>query len=161
MPKYFDIHSHLNASQYGADREEVIARLKETGTYTIVIGTDLESSKMAVELATKYEEIFASIGVHPVDDPSQGFEKEQFEKLIKHPKVVAVGECGLDFFHADKEADYERQKILFLDQVEFALAHDKPLMIHARPARPHDSSGAGGPARPHDSSGAGGPARPH
>ncbi|MDO8590071.1 MAG: TatD family hydrolase [bacterium] len=134
MPKYFDVHSHLNASQYDSDRGEVISRLKETGTHTIVIGTDLESSKMAVNLADKHEEIYACIGVHPVDNPSESFEKEKFDELVKHPKVVAVGECGLDFFHADKDTDYERQKKLFLDQIDFAIMHNKPLMIHARDA---------------------------
>lgn len=133
MPKYFDIHSHLNFKDYDADREEVIKRLKETGTHTIVVGTDLESSTQAVVLADKYEEIYACIGVHPVDK-LESFEVEKFESLIQNPKVVAVGECGLDFFHADKNTDYERQKTLFLAQIKFALAHDKPLMIHARDA---------------------------
>lgn len=134
MPRHFDIHSHLQDPQYDKDRGEVIERLKETETHTIVVGTDLEFSERAVELADKYEEIYASIGVHPVDNPNQSFETEKFEKLIKHPKVVAVGECGLDFFHADKDADYERQKKLFLDQINFAITHNKPLMIHARNA---------------------------
>ena len=134
MPKYFDIHSHLNFKDYDVDREEVIARLKETETHTIVVGTDYESSKWAVELASKFDEIYACVGVHPVDNPSRSFEKDKFEELIKHPKVVAVGECGLDFFHADKKDDYDRQKKLFLDQIDFAITHDKPIMIHARDA---------------------------
>ena len=134
MPKYFDIHSHLNAPAYNSDMEEVIARLKEADTYTVAIGTDLESSKKAVDLADKYEEIYACIGIHPVDNPSQSFEREKFEKLVKHPKTVAIGECGMDFFHADKNIDYDRQKKLFLDQVKFALVHNKPIMIHARNA---------------------------
>lgn len=134
MPKYFDVHSHLNAPQYNSDRDEVVARLKESGTRTIIIGTDLESSKVAVDLAEKYEEIYACIGIHPVDNPSEQFRVSDFELLISRPKVVLVGECGLDFFHADKNTDYERQKKLFLDQVEFALLHSKPLMIHAREA---------------------------
>ena len=134
MPKYFDIHSHLNAPAYNSDMEEVIARLKEADTYTVAIGTDLESSKKAVDLADKYEEIYACIGIHPVDNPSRSFEREKFEKLVKHPKTVAIGECGMDFFHADKNIDYDRQKKLFLDQVKFALVHNKPIMIHARNA---------------------------
>lgn len=134
MPKYFDIHSHLNFPDYQKDWDEVIKRLEDTDTNTIVVGTDLESSKQAVEIADKHERIYACIGVHPVDDPSRIFEKEKFEELIKHPKVVAVGECGLDFFHQDKEADYERQKKLFLEQINFALDHDKPIMIHSRNA---------------------------
>ncbi len=134
MPKYFDIHSHLNASAYDSDRKEVITRFRETDTHTIVVGTDFESSKKAVELADKYTEIYACIGIHPVDNPSQSFEREKFEKLVRHPKTVAIGECGMDFFHADKDADYDRQKRLFLDQIEFALKYDKPIMIHARNA---------------------------
>ena len=135
MPKYYDV-----------DREAVIKNLKETNTYTIAVGTDLESSKKAVELADKHEEIYACIGVHPADDTSATFEdtplptlplargEQGWGELVKHPKVVAIGECGLDFFHTDKEKDYERQKKLFLDQANFALKYDKPLMIHARNA---------------------------
>src|SRR3990167_10044980 len=145
MPKYFDVHSHLNSPEYQKDFDEVIKRLKETETHTIVIGTDFESSKMAVDLAEKYEEIYACIGVHPIDK-LESFEVQKFENLIQNPKVVAVGECGLDFFHADRDVDYERQKKLFLDQVDFALAHDKPIMIHARPARTTDIVQSGGDA---------------
>jgi TatD DNase family protein len=134
MPKYFDIHSHINFPDYDTDREEVIARLKETETHTIVIGTDYESSRSAVELADKHEGIHAAIGVHPVDDPSKNFDVAEFTELVKNPKVVAIGECGLDFYHAKKAEDYERQKQLFLDQLNFAIAHNKPLMIHARNA---------------------------
>ncbi len=145
MPRYFDIHSHLNFKDYDADREEVIARLKETETHTIVIGTDFESSKQAVELAGKYEEIYACIGVHPVDK-LESFEVDKFESLAQHPKVVAIGECGFDFYHAKKTEDYERQKKLFLDQINFAIEHNKPLMIHARPARHASQGEAGGDA---------------
>jgi TatD DNase family protein len=135
MPKYFDIHSHLNFADYESDWDDVIARLRETETHTIVVGTDFESSKRAVELASKYDEIYACIGVHPVEDTNRVFNAELFEELVSHPKVAAVGECGLDFFHQDKEKDFERQKNLFLEQVHFALKHNKPIMIHARPAR--------------------------
>lgn len=136
MPKFFDIHSHLNFPDYEKDFEEVIARLRETETHTIVVGTDLESSRKAVELADKYEEIYACIGIHPVDDPKKVWEEDKFEELVKNPKVVAIGECGLDFFHADKAQDYERQKELFLAQVNFAIKHNKPIMIHARDGYP-------------------------
>ena len=136
MPKYFDIHSHLNLPGYEADFEAVIARLRETGTHTIVVGTDLETSKRAVELSEMYPEIYACVGVHPVDNPSRKFDPEDFEALARHPKTVAIGECGLDFFHSNKMADFERQRELFLAQVEFAVRHSKPLMIHSRAAYP-------------------------
>ncbi len=134
MPKYFDFHSHLNAKDFDSDLDEVIKRLKETETHTIVVGTDLETSKRAVALAEKHEEIYACIGIHPVDNTSEIFDESAFSELISHPKVVCVGECGLDFFHAKKELDWERQRNLFLIQINFALNNDKPLMIHARKA---------------------------
>jgi TatD DNase family protein len=130
--QYFDIHSHLNFHEFDADREAVMARLKESETGTIVVGTDLDTSKWAVEIANEHENVWACIGVHPVDDLKGIFELDKFEELIKNPKVVAVGECGLDFFHAKKEDDLERQKKLFLEQVDFAIKHDRPLMIHSR-----------------------------
>ncbi|KND48470.1 MAG: TatD DNase family protein [Parcubacteria bacterium C7867-005] len=134
MPKYIDIHSHLNSHEYDADREAVMERLALSDTQTIVIGTDYETSKWAVELAGQHENIYACIGVHPVDDPNIVFEKEKFEELVKHPKVVAVGECGIDLFRINKDEDFERQKRLFLEQIDFALGHDKPIMIHSRSA---------------------------
>lgn len=134
MPKYFDVHSHLNSPEYEDDLDEVIGRLKTTETNTIVIGTDLGSSRRAVELAEKYEGIYASVGVHPVNNMSTSWEVDKFNKLVSYRKVVAIGECGFDFWHADKETDYARQEKLFLDQINFALEHDKPLMIHARNA---------------------------
>jgi TatD DNase family protein len=133
MPKYFDAHSHLNFPDYEKDFDEVIQRLRDTETHTIVVGTDYESSKKAVELADKYEEIYACIGIHPVDK-LESFEVGKFESLVKHPKTVSIGECGLDFYHAKKEEDYERQKKLFVEQIEFAMKHNKPIMVHARDA---------------------------
>jgi len=134
MPKYFDIHSHLNFGDYEKDWEEVIKRLRETETHTIVVGTDYESSRRAVEAADKHEEIYACIGIHPVDNRAENFNVEKFKDLIKHPKVVAIGECGLDFYHAKKSEDFERQKKLFLKQINFAIEYNKPIMIHARDA---------------------------
>lgn len=133
-PKYFDIHSHLNFKDYDIDRDEVMKRLALTETATIVVGTDFESSKWAVEIAKKYENVYACIGVHPVDNPTQVFDKKLFKELVKHPKVVAIGECGLDFFYNKKEEDFERQRKQFLEHIEFALEHDKPIMIHSRGA---------------------------
>ena len=132
--KYIDIHSHLNFADLYDDREAVLKRMEETETGTIVVGTDYESSKLAVDLAHTHDNVWASIGVHPVDDPNKNFEIEKFAELVKNPKIVAIGECGLDFFHQDRVQDYERQKKLFLDQINFALAHDKSIMIHSRSA---------------------------
>ena len=130
---YFDIHSHLNFPEYNADRDEVIARMRGAGAGTIVVGVDYESSKRAVELAEANENVWACVGMHPVDTTEE-LRIDNYELLITHPKVVAVGECGLDFHHANKTQDFARQKGLFLAQIEIALKHDKPVMIHVREA---------------------------
>jgi len=134
--RYVDIHSHLNFPDYDADREEVIARMKERGVATITVGTSLETSQSAVVLAEQHDNIFACIGIHPIDDEQAYFDEEAFEALVQHPKVVAVGECGLDYGRegAIDESARQQQIVLFEKQIDFAAKHDKPIMIHARNA---------------------------
>ena len=136
MYDYIDIHSHLNFSDYEKDFDEVIQRLRDTKTATITVGTDLASSKKAVEIAEKYEMIYACIGLHPADNTEENFNEEEFEKLVSHKKVVAVGECGLDYGR-EKDTTEEikiRQKKDFEKQIDFAVKHGKPLMLHIRNA---------------------------
>jgi len=140
--RYIDIHSHIQFPEYDADRDAVIARMAAADVATITIGTDLASSRAAVELASKHENIYACIGLHPADDASENGERFSgetlagFEALVKNPKVVAIGECGLDYGRAGDrpQAERDRQREDFLAQIDFALAHDKPLMLHCRGA---------------------------
>lgn len=136
--KYLDIHCHLDSPDYDSDKGEVLVRMEEGGIGAITIGTDLERSKKAVEIAENNENIWATIGIHPGDvgHPIKGFfDEAEFEKLASHPKVVAIGECGLEYFHIAKEKTYELQKKLFIEQIEFAIKHSKPLMLHIRPTK--------------------------
>ena len=82
---YFDIHSHLESSRFEEDREDVISRMKDEGVFTIAIGTDLENSKKVVRLADKYENIFASIGLHPTDT-NEDFNETDYAELVKNLK---------------------------------------------------------------------------
>ena len=137
--KYIDIHCHLDFPDYGTEISDVLARMRESNVGAITIGTDLESSKSAVKIAEENENIWACIGVHPAPSPLQGegwdeVEKD-FEHLSHHPKVVAIGECGLDWFRIDPAKLREervRQTKLFEKQIELALNADKPLMLHCR-----------------------------
>lgn len=139
IPKYIDIHSHLNDKQFDDDRQEVIERTLNKGVWTITIGTDKEMSKKACELSVLHEGLFASVGVHPTDNIQEEFDLEFYRDLVKnYPKVVAIGECGLDYFRVEKD-DYKeklRQKKLFEAQIELAVEVEKPLMIHCRDAYP-------------------------
>jgi len=124
-----DTHSHLNFKVYDEDRAEVIARSQREGIVCIDVGVDYDTSKKAVELAEKYNNIFASIGLHPTE--SEEFNKNKYLELVKSKRVVAVGEIGLDYF---RNKDKERQKEIFIKQLELAEELNLPVIIHCRNA---------------------------
>jgi TatD DNase family protein len=139
--RYIDTHCHLQFEQYTQDREEIIERMKEEGIAAIVVGTDIESSKEAVVLAEKYEHLFASVGFHPGNTTLKSFDEAAYRMLAENKKVVAIGECGLEYFHT-KANDEEKnaQKELFEKQITIASELDKPLMVHVRPTEgSHDA----------------------
>lgn len=140
IPQFFDIHAHINDERFNDDRREVLARMREHGVYAIVVGTDYQSSQEAANMASFAEEgVYASIGVHPIDDRNEKFREPFFAELATSSKVVAVGECGLDYSRLDDAENVaeekERQKKLFEEQIDFALAKNLPLMIHCRDSK--------------------------
>ena len=137
IPRFFDIHAHVNDERFNEDRSEVLERMREHGVFAIVVGTDYQSSQEAANMASFAEDgIYASIGVHPIDDRNEKFREQFFSELASSSKVVAVGECGLDYSRLDdiENVDEEkaRQHKLFEAQIDFALAKNLPLMIHCR-----------------------------
>ncbi len=137
LPLYFDIHAHVNDTRFDEDRDEVLARMRERGVWAIMVGTDYKSSQEAATMASfAGGGVYATIGVHPIDDRDEKFNEPFFAELATGPRIVAVGECGLDYSRlADVEdiaAEKMRQKELFEAQVDFALAQNLPLMLHVR-----------------------------
>lgn len=135
---YIDLHSHIHDKAFDEDRDAVIAEMTEKGFATITVGTDLIESKKAIQAAEMYEHVWATVGVHPVDNRNEEFNKEVYRELLSHPKVVGLGECGLDYYHlrefdGNKDAEVDRQQRLFMEQIELAVECDKPLMLHGRP----------------------------
>jgi TatD DNase family protein len=133
--RYIDIHSHLNLPEFKDDLDDVAARLRAQAIATIVVGVDKETSASALAIAGKYDNIFACIGQHPTDNSDEAFDAEFYQALAASPKVVAIGECGLDYFRLKEniESEKERQKKIFLAHIDLAIATNRPLMIHARP----------------------------
>ncbi|MBI5457551.1 TatD family hydrolase [Candidatus Kaiserbacteria bacterium] len=157
--KYFDAHTHTNFVAYDSDREATILRAKDAGVGMNVVGTQFDTSKSAVELAEKYDNVFATIGLHPIHtsksyhdaqelgpsfaEASEGkegftsrgevFDMAAYEALGKSPRVIAVGECGLDYYRAN-ESTKDIQKEVFIQQIELANKLGKPLMLHIRPS---------------------------
>lgn len=135
--RFFDAHSHLNDARFDADREAVLLGMKTSGVWTLVVGTDKGMSEKAVSLAKENEHVFAAIGLHPEDNPEEIFDEEIYRGFAASPKVVAIGECGLDFSRVLEEKRREemrRQKELFEKHIALAVSFNKPLMIHCRDA---------------------------
>lgn len=130
----FDTHVHLNARQYKEDRGEVIERAFAAGVnYMVVVGFDRETIPLAIEIAEQHETIYAAVGWHPVDAIDCTDEDLQWiEELSAHPKVVAIGEMGLDY-HWDK-SPVEIQKEVFRKQIQLAKKVRMPIIIHNREA---------------------------
>lgn len=129
-----DTHAHLNAIQYQEDLEEVIERAQSEGVEIIVVvGFDRETITRAIELADTYEFIYATVGWHPVDAIDMTDEDLKWiEELCSHPKVVALGEMGLDYYW-DKSPK-EIQKEVFRKQIALAKKVKLPIIIHNREA---------------------------
>lgn len=130
----FDTHVHLNVEQFDEDREEVIRRAEEAGVSNmVVVGFDHETIPKAIALAEEHENFYAAVGWHPVDavDFTEK-ELEWLEELSAHPKVVALGEMGLDY-HWDKSPK-DIQKEVFRKQIRLARKVNLPIIIHNREA---------------------------
>lgn len=132
MLKLIDAHAHVNFPGFAADREAVIKRAAEGGIGMINVGTSLQTSREVVALAKNHPDMWATVGLHPTDH-EQGFDREAFLELARQEQVVAIGECGLDYFRASTDTA-EQQKNLFIQQIELANEVGKPLMLHIRDA---------------------------
>jgi TatD DNase family protein len=131
---YIDSHAHISSHDFDVDRDEVIQRALDAGVEFIVNpGTDLADSRKAVELADRYPSVYACVGYHP-HEAGKADEKSllEIEELSKHPRVVAIGEIGLDYHYNLSPPD--RQEAIFAAQIEIAQRRNLPIVIHTREA---------------------------
>lgn len=150
-----DTHAHVNFQAFKNDADEVIRRSLASDTWMILVGSETKTSKRALEYANKYEKgVYAAVGLHPIHTHAQQasgddydftarqeeFSYDVYEKMAQFKKVVAIGEVGLDYYHLDPAADIrelkQKQKKVFLRQLELAKNLKKPAIIHCRQA--HD-----------------------
>lgn len=125
-----DTHAHLNMEDYDHDLDHVLSRaLKNDVTKIIVIGMDDASNQRAIQLAEEHEMLYATVGIHPgyVDSDQ---DTNRLRSYINHPKVIAIGECGLDFYW--REDNKELQFRIYEEQIKLAIEFQKPLVIHTR-----------------------------
>lgn len=130
----FDTHAHYDSGAFNADRFDILASMPDNGVGLIVDpGCDLESSIQAIELAERFGFVYAAVGWHPEDiDKLTPDGMHELERLAEHPKCVAIGEIGLDYYW--DAGHKQEQKELFCRQIELALRLDKPVIVHDREA---------------------------
>ena len=147
---YFDAHTHTQFAVYGDEKDTVITRAREAGVGMNVVGTQYDTSRDAVALAEKHSDVWATIGLHPIhtsrshhdiqelgeqgkEFTSRGevFDIARYRELAQSSKVVAIGECGLDYYRVDPSTR-QVQSDAFVSQIELANELHKPLMLHVR-----------------------------
>lgn len=155
VPQFFDVHTHTQFAAYKDDKDAVIRRALDVGVWLVNVGTQVDTSRDAIVTAREYPEgAYATVGLHPVhteksfhdaEELGNGVEAKSFTSrgeafdevvyriLAEDEKVVAIGECGLDYYHLGEETK-ERQLVVFLAQIKLARDVKKPLMIHCRNA---------------------------
>ena len=131
----FDTHAHYDAEQFDADRDEVLGALPGAGIALAVNpGCDLPSSRAAVALAERYDFLYAAVGYHPENcAPYRPEDLEALRELAEHPKVVAIGEIGLDYYW-EENPPREFQQRVFRDQLALAAELELPVIVHDREA---------------------------
>jgi TatD DNase family protein len=129
---FIDTHSHLFFENFKEDIDDVIVRAKKNGVDFIVVpATDIKTAEKAIELAEKYEQVYATVGVHPHDTKEWNDSLLlEIEELAKHPKVVAIGEIGLDYYYDFSPQD--QQIKAFKSQLDLAIKLELPVVIHNR-----------------------------
>jgi len=133
-----DTHCHLDDERYFDDIEEVLERSKVQGVERFIIpGADPKTLERAIQLSEKFDEIYFAVGVHPYD--AENYNRKYLESFMSHPKCVAIGECGLDYFRLPESEEAiakekALQKEVFIDQILLAKEAKLPLIVHVRDA---------------------------
>ena len=155
----FDTHAHVNFQAYKDDAEEVIQRALGAGISIVNVGTQIDTSRQAVEMAEKYQEgVYAVVGLHPVHTYSQHLDEEEtsfktreerfdtvlYQSIANNSKVVGIGECGLDYYRLPENDDREKvkqiQKQAFIAQIKLAKELNKALVVHSRSSKGTDDA---------------------
>jgi TatD DNase family protein len=133
---FVDSHAHLDGKQFDSDREQVIARARDAGVQTMVAignGDGPPHLDAGIQLADKYSFMYATVGIHPHEASlASDHALAELERLAAHPKVIAWGEIGLDYYY--DHSPRETQKSVFTKQMELAAAASLPIVIHCRPS---------------------------
>lgn len=131
---FIDSHAHLDDKRFNADRDMIIKNLKENKVdYVFNIGADIKTSEASVDLAKKYDNIYAAVGIHPHSaKEANGAAMDRLRELAEEEKVIAIGEIGLDYYYDNSPRDTQIK--WFKEQIKLAKEVDLPIIIHTRDA---------------------------
>ena len=139
---FVDSHAHLEGKQFATDREQVIVRARQAGVTNIVAignGDGPASFDCGIQLAERYDFMYATIGIHPHEARlADQAAYDRMQHLARHPKIIAWGEIGLDYYYHHSPQDTQQQ--VFLQQLELAAAAKLPIVIHCRPSEGSDNA---------------------
>ncbi|GAQ24806.1 TatD family hydrolase [Tepidanaerobacter syntrophicus] len=130
---FVDVHAHLDDEAFDTDRQEMIKKIEKAGIIVVNAGSDMASSRFSVKLAEEFDFIYACVGIHPHE--AKKVEKDyltELEELAKSPKVIAIGEIGLDYYYGSSEKDAQQK--VFREQIELAKSLNLPVVVHDRDA---------------------------
>ncbi|HMR55502.1 MAG TPA: TatD family hydrolase [Candidatus Doudnabacteria bacterium] len=152
--KFIDTHTHVNIRAFDEDAEQVIKRAHASEVAVVNVGTQIDTSRQAVEMLQKFpENVYAVVGLHPSHTYSHDFVDEDevvsktreehfdaalYKELAQNPRVIGIGECGLDYYRLPKDYDHDEikqlQRTAFDEQIKLAIELDKALCVHCRPS---------------------------
>ncbi len=152
--KFIDTHTHVNIRAFEEDAEQVIKRAHDAGVAVVNVGTQIDTSRQAVEMLKKFpENVYAVVGLHPSHTYAHDYEDEEevvsktheehfdaklYRELAQDERVIGIGECGLDYYRLPDDRDHNEikqlQRAAFDEQIKLALELDKALCVHCRPS---------------------------
>ena len=131
---FFDSHAHYNDPKFDNDRKDILESIYKSGITKILnAGCNLETSQKAIQMAEEYDFVYASVGISPNDVGAYGVRHmslQEIKQLANHPKVVAIGEIGLDYYWNKENKD--AQKEIFMQQIDIANEFNLPIIVHTR-----------------------------
>ena len=130
---FIDTHSHIHFEDYREELDDLLKRAASAGVeHIITVGVDEVDSGQAVAVARAYDNVYATVGLHP-NDADRGYEAlEEIQRLVESESIVGIGECGLDYYREGADRDSQERALRF--QIDLAIEHDLPLVFHIRDA---------------------------
>lgn len=129
-----DTHCHLHSKEFDNNRGEILSELKQNNIQAILVGTSIEDSIEAIKLAKDYDFLYSSVGIHPHEYEVIDINtvRQEMDNILSSEYVVAIGECGFDFYYHQSLEAKEQQENLFRLHLDLALKYNKPIIIHTR-----------------------------